>query len=131
VPEEFSEWAAVDALAADYVQAAQIREMIQAVQRPPGLEGHDAELWPQFIEARRDLPILKQAMGQFDSGGAFSCNQAQAERIARQIVGRVQQVQDDLAAEAVEASKAASNEAAIFAAVAEFERLGCGNGRRM
>jgi hypothetical protein len=97
-PATFTERALVDGLAHDFVQAARIRRMVDAVQRPPSDPG-DAEQWLTLRDGRRDLGAADRLLEAWGVNKAPPASDPKvAARLAARVVEWATRVRDDLAA---------------------------------
>lgn len=96
-PETFTQRAAVDALARDYVQLGRAGAMTEALQRIAAPASDDlAKRWHKVVEARTAVKAMTAAQKSLTGKDAPSCRSQSADLIASRIVEAVDQLRADL-----------------------------------
>lgn len=83
-PQTFTDYATIDALAADYVQRARIYQMIEVLQRPPGITLDDVARWHRMHEVRAEIDLLDRAIAELPDG-EFACEVEEAELLGQAV----------------------------------------------
>jgi hypothetical protein len=98
-PQTFSQHAAVDSLAHDYVVLARARAMVEAVFKPPVPPlppGESPEQWDLFQQARKQLRVLESLLAQCESGRRLECSFPDARLIADKLISVTKQLQSEI-----------------------------------
>jgi len=119
-PDDFSDIAAIDTLAMDYVYLARATQMIEQLHRPQGISAQDNQRWQELMALHRDERLLDRVVKQSNRNDWPLCTREEAERVALRITAFVKNVQNDLAEAEADAKLDGEMENQLPVATPEF-----------
>ena len=96
-PATFSQQAAVDSLAGDYLRLALAMQIAEAVMPVCALPQRDAERWKVLAEAEEGLQLVTSTLQRCRGGGRVALPAAQAQPLADRLAKHLAYVEKDLA----------------------------------
>ena len=96
-PVSFTNTLQVDSMAADCLQLARVRAMIESLQTPRGLKKDDLEAYDRLICERRLLPAVDRVRSNITQGRPPGCKPAEADHLATEILRYMEYVEEEQA----------------------------------